>query len=385
MSWTERYKKQNCTAAKDVNFGNIDSIAKVKVPAMVISSFQKKVGAAKAPFDVFVEVDNGAGKGRIVVKKVPPSDITIEWADRSGAGAETGKNVMKVKAELTSLGITNNGYLQEILGAKERIKALKEDIKKLEGEAPQMEKAAVAKSAEEMRKALTEAGAAGKEIFGKHNNWYLMGPRKGIAPILKQFGLDPKELNAGDADEFNKALHGMSANANQVKQVFDVDIKNAIEALIARVNNLEATFTKSQFGALIEVRKNLLVELQKVRELVGKGLAEMKLEKTESLMTDLGKPASSAYKRLKAGPQFIQSEMESNNTRLALIPKFLEAVPKQVSRLKKGIPPEHANDGQIQKAFSQLDGFVEENTKHLNEAKGKLEACNHALTEFAKG
>ena len=387
MSWTERYKKQGCAAAKDVNFTNIDSISKVKVPAMVISSFQKKVAAAKAPFDVYVEVDSAAGKGRIVVKKLPPSDVTLEWADRSGGGAEAAKGVIKVKAELTSLGITNNAYLKEILEVKEKVKGLKEEVKGVEETADYYAVSDVPagkKVIGEKRDALTKASTKGKEIYGKHQDWYLNGPRKGIAPILKKFSIEEKDLNATDADTFAKALHAMSGAANQVKAVWDVDIRTATEALIVRLNNLESSISKGHSLALADIRKNLGVEVQKLVELVGKAETELKLEKTNNLMTQLKDPNSAAYKRLVLNPSNIKVEMESNKTRVAVIPKYIEMVTKSVSRLKKGIPAEFVKDPEIGKMFTQMDLLSNKNTKTLTEGKSLLEKCDMALANFGK-
>lgn len=384
MSWVQRYKKQGCTAAKDVNFSNIATIAKLQVPAMAISSFQKKVAVAKAPFDVFVEEDSGAGKCRILVKKIPPADITIEWADRSGGGAEMAKNVLKVKAELASLAITNNTYLKQILIEKEKVKNLKEIIKGIEGAVPNTAVEEIVKRIGQVRTELEKVDAGGKEVQGKHNDWYLGGPRGGINPILKKFGIDPKDLEKNDADAFAKALHEMSAAANEVRKVYDVDIHNAAAALITRLNNLESTITKSGRAALAEIRKTISDELAKLRIQAEKNIVEMKVEKTQNLMQQLQDPNSQAYKRLKANPGTIKVEMESNKVRIGNIPKFLDLVNKQANRIKKGIPPEFARDFMIAKSIEELDKLSQQNTNALNDAKGVLEQCDRDLTEFAK-
>ena len=85
--------------------------------------------------------------------------------------------MLKVKAELTSLSITNSDYLKSILTVKEKVKALKEDLKKLEGEAPQLEAGALDARINGFLADLPKAEEAGREIFGKHNKWYLGGAR----------------------------------------------------------------------------------------------------------------------------------------------------------------------------------------------------------------
>lgn len=384
MSWTQRYKKQGCAAAKDVNFSNIATIAKLKVPMAAISTFTRKVASAKAPFDVFVEEDSSAGKGRIVVKKIPPADITIEWEDRSGGGAETAKSVLKVKAELSSLAITNNTYLKQILAEKEKVKNLKETIKGIEGAVANIPVEDAVQRIGEARNALQKVDADGKEVQGKHDGWYLAGPRGGINPILKKFGIDPKDLEQNDANAFAKALHEMSAAANEVRKVYDVDIHAAAAALITRLNNLESTITKSGRAALAEIRKTVADEVAKLRIQAEKNIVEMKVEKTQNLMNQLKDPNSQAYKRLKANPSTIKVEMESNKVRVNNIPKFLELVNKQASRVKKGVPPEFARDFMIAKQFEDLDKLAEQNTKALNDARNLLAQCDQDLTEFAK-
>jgi hypothetical protein len=367
-----------------VNFSNIATIAKLKVPPMAISSFQKKVATAKAPFDVFVEEDSTAGKGRIVVKKIPPSDITIEWEDRSGGGADLVKNVLKVKAELASLTITNNTYLKQILAEKEKVKNLKEVIKGIEGAVPNAQVEEIVKRIGEARSELQKVDAAGKEVQGKHDGWYLNGPRGGINPILKKFGIDPKDLEQNDANAFAKALHEMSAAANEVRKVYDVDIHNAAAALITRLDNLESTVTKSGRAALAEIRKSLADEVAKLRIQAEKNIVEMKVEKTQNLMDQLKDANSVAYKRLKANPSTIKVEMESNKVRINNIPKFLDLVNKQASRIKKGVPSEFARDFMIAKQFEEMDKLSQQNTKALSDARLLLEQCDRDLTEFAK-
>jgi hypothetical protein len=385
MGWTQRYKKVGCTAGKEVNFANIATIAKVKVPPMMVGAFMKKVGAAKAPFDVFVEVDDAAGKGRILVKKIPPGDIAIEWADRSGPDGDAVKNLLKVKAELTSLNNTNATYLKSILAEKEKVKALKEGIKAIEGEVGKKPMTETALAIQKVSDQIAAVAVAGKQVQEKHNGWYLSGPRDGIAPILKKFGVDAKSLQPADSDALAKALHQMSADANQVRAVYDVDIRTATDALLLRLKNLQTTLAKGNTAALGEIRKTLAAEVEKVREQMTKGENEMKLAKTEELMRQLKDPASVAYKRLKANPSTVKAEMESNKVRTGNIPKYLDLVSKGASRLKKGIPGQFLGDPEIVKMFAELDKIEAQNSKVLAAGKAMLLNCDQELIAFGKG
>jgi hypothetical protein len=384
MSWSERYKKQGIKKAKEVNFSNIASIAKLTVPPTAVSTFEKKVAAATQPFDVIVEEDSAAGKGRIVVKKVTPADIIIEFEVRTGAAPDAAKNLMKVKTELTSLAMTNSNYLKKLNAVKDSVKKLKEELKGLESVGPMADPLLLKNDLNSLRQQLTQADAAGKAIQTEHNSWYLNGPRSGIAPILTKFGVDAKTVSAADADLFGKAVHAMSAEANEVRKVYDVDVANATEALLARISNLEAVTTKGHGDALKSVRTTLAAEVEKVKEMVDKSFFELKLVKTQELMAQMKDPNSQAYKRFVAFPNSIQAEKESNKTRLGNIPKYLETVTKQVSRLKKGVPEFYAGDVEVRKLIATLDGLEERNIKSLAEGKATIEKCDRELDQFGK-
>ncbi len=301
----------------------------------------------------------------------------------------------KVKAELTSLDKTNNTYVEKILAEKKDVKGLKADVvKELEArtkglivaqwQGSKADLTGIIEDIKECRDLLAGSIERGKKIQGEHSTWYLTGPRAGIAPILKKFNLGEKDLAPKDAETFSKALHAMSGAANEFKKIWDVDIRTASESLIARLNNLESALTKGAAEALADVRKNLKAECEKLVQLVAKAEAELKLVKTQELIADLKKPDSAAYIRLKAHPDTIKVEMESNKTRLGNIPKYLEIVQKQVSRLKKGVPGVFVSDGEIQKLFQQMEGLEKTNASNLATGKALLESSDAALAKFGK-
>jgi hypothetical protein len=370
MGYTNRYKKDGCTSHKDVDFGKIQTIALVTVPIMVKSSFQQKLAAAekaKKSFDVTVDVDTAAGKARIVVKKAEPSDIVIEWTDRTGKKADAKKAVLKVKAALTSFAITNNQWVTEITKVKQKVGIIKDEIKVIEATAASGSGDAIAlvKRIRTAEEGLKSACTEGQKLFRDHDTWYLNGPRKGVAPLLKAQNAEEKDLEKADAEELSKALHAMSVIAGQVKTIRDNDI------LLAA-------------GALVEVRKNVAAEAVKIKELVGKAFAEIKAEKSQNLMDSLKDPNSAPYKRLASNPKFIATEVESNKVRLGIIPKYIEMVTKQCVRTMKGVPQEMIMDPQIVTLAKQLDELDKENKRNMASAKQVLENCNKALDLFAK-
>jgi hypothetical protein len=389
MGYTNRYKKDGCTSHKDVDFGKIQTIALVTVPIMVKSSFQQKLAAAekaKKSFDVTVDVDTAAGKARIVVKKAEPSDIVIEWTDRTGKKADAKKAVLKVKAALTSFAITNNQWVTEITKVKQKVGIIKDEIKVIEATAASGSGDAIAlvKRIRTAEEGLKSACTEGQKLFRDHDTWYLNGPRKGVAPLLKAQNAEEKDLEKADAEELSKALHAMSVIAGQVKTIRDNDILLAAQALEARLKNIEARLTKSTQGALVEVRKNVAAEAVKIKELVGKAFAEIKAEKSQNLMDSLKDPNSAPYKRLASNPKFIATEVESNKVRLGIIPKYIEMVTKQCVRTMKGVPQEMIMDPQIVTLAKQLDELDKENKRNMASAKQVLENCNKALDLFAK-
>lgn len=388
MGYTNRYKKAGCTSHKDVDFGKIQSIALVAVPIMVKSAFQQKLAAAekaKKTFDVEVDVDTAAGKARIVVKKAEPSDIVIEWTDRTGKKADAKKGVLKVKAALTLYANSNKEWVTEISKVKLRVGIIKDEIKVIESAAASGgDPVALVKRIRTAQEGLEKASTDGQKVFREHDTWYLNGPRKGVAPLLKAQNVEEKDLEKPDAEELSKALHAMSVIAGQVKTIRDNDILLAAQALQARLKNIEAKLTKDTQGALTEVRKNVAAEALKLKELVGKAFAEVKAEKSQNLMDNLKDPNNSAYKRLASNPKFIATEVESNKVRLGIIPKYIEMVTKQAVRTMKGVPQEMIMDPKIVTLAKELDELDKENKRNMASAKQVLEACNKALAEFEK-
>jgi hypothetical protein len=390
MSWTQCFKKQNCTAAKDVNLANLASTPKIKVPMMVIQSFQRKVAAIKTPFEVIVELDTTADKGRIVVKNHVTGDATIEWAkamenqQKAIASLQNGANsgrLILVKHELASFRPISDKFLRELEDVKQRVKNLKEGVKILEADSGD---SGLKEDIASTRKELLEAAADGKEIFDRHEEWYLGSGRKGIAPILQKFKVDEKAISPKDAQELGKALHELSAAAGNVKKVWDVDVHAAVDALVVRLSNLESTATKERSAALADVRKNLAVEVQKIRILVDKVETELKLPSMLDLIKKMQDPNSDRAQTYKETPSALESQLGSNRVRLENIPKFVEHVTKQVSRLKKGIPLTFASDPELKTMAGELDKLVMQNNKNMAEGKLIIERCDVALRNFAK-
>ena len=390
MAYTNRFQKKGCKAVKDIDFKKISSLAKVTVPTMVVSSFQKQVAPlikANQPFDVTVDVDVEAGKARLIVKNGSSKDIKLEWTERTGAKADAAKGLIKVKAQLSSFAITNKTYLKKIVAVQQEVKKVKDEIKQIEASLPTgfvdtRTGQALAKKISAARDALTDVRLKGSNIFDEHTKWYLSGPRRGVSPLLKANNIEEQDLDKSDAEALLKELHGMSVAAGEVKKIYDINIDKAVDALLTRLSNIEAMATKSSSAALTEIIKNLTGEVAKIRQFSSRAMSELKIEKTTNLMNELKDDKSRGYQRFATNPKFIATEVESNNTRIGLIPKYRDGLTKQCVRIMKGLPMSAIKDERVRTLARELEAIDKANKDKLGEALKTLEACNKALAIF---
>jgi hypothetical protein len=303
--------------------------------------------------------------------------------------------LISVKSTLKEWNTINNGYLDQIGKEKEKVKAAKEEIKEMEVIVPMIKSGNMGSitkkdieanqwKLKDLRERLTKIDAEAKEIQHQHNNWYLEGPRKGIDPVLAKAKVNSQNVSSGDADEFKKALHEISAKANTVKGLYEMDVRDSATALISRLHNIDAELTKSTQAAVVDIRQNVAAEVAKIKALVDKGLNEAKLSKTHTLMQDLQTPGSSKFQNLKAHPEFVHAEKESNKTRLTNIPKYLEMVSTQVTRITKSVPVAFQGDAEILKLVAEMKALDAKNKADLTNAKQIIEACDQALDKFLK-
>ena len=338
----------------------------------------------------------------MILKKLESADVVMTWDDRSLAGAAAAKADKKdsaglnsVKSTLKSWTAKNDDYLNRIGKEKEKVKAAKEEVKEMEaiillinsknlGGVTQKDIEANVWKLKSLRETLARIDAEAKQIQIEHDKWYLAGPRNGINPVLAEQKVDPKNVDAADASEFNKALHDISAKANEVKGLYEMGVRGSAAALISRLHNLEAELTKSTQAAVVDIRQNVAAEVTKIKTLVDKGLNETKLSKTLTLMQDLQTPGSSKFQNLKAHPEYVAAEKESNKTRLANIPKYLEMVSKQVTRITKSVPVAFQSDAEIGKLVAEMKALDVKNKADLAHAKQTIEGCDQALDKFLK-
>ena len=99
----------------------------------------------------------------------------------------------------------------------------------------------------------------------------------------------------------------MPAATNQVRAVYDVDIRDTLRSAARSPEESADDLAKGNAAALGEIRKTLPDEVAKVRDQATKGKNELKLAKTEELMRQLKDPISVAYKRLKTVPTTIKA------------------------------------------------------------------------------
>jgi hypothetical protein len=380
LSYTQRYKKDGCTAAKDVDFSKILSMTKVKVPIMVTSAFGKKVAGAAKPFDVTIEVDSDNGKSRLHIKKLATGDATIDWVDPTVATNQGG--VLKVKAAITSWNITKETYSKELKAVVAKINVQKDLLKAIEANPGDP---TVAIKMANIKDALEKAEAEGKEIFGKFDSWYLAGPRKGTGPLLIANKVDEAKVDKADKDHFNTAVMGISQVANEVKNTWTVGISGAARALLVRLDNLKSQLTKTRSAALVDVRKNFSAEIETLRETTGRMLAALKLEGAVRQCEEFKARKGDSFDRLKDKPAMITASIEGNNTRLKSAETGVAEVEKTASRLVKGIPQAFHTDPEIMKLNQSLMKLVTGHKKTVADGKIALAGANTQLDNFLKG
>jgi hypothetical protein len=384
MPFVNRYSKKGCSSVKDIDWKKIAANCKIEVPIMIVSSVQKQLAKAKGEFDVALDQDDGAGKARIVLSKVGPKDIVVDWA--VGASREMAKGVSKVRTELGLFANTNKTYLEKIEAVKVRVKEAKESVKYAEsrigsGQVPERVKNDLNQMMDGLKDQLGTILSDGRKLFREHQEWYLNGPRKGVAPLMKKEGLEMDKLDPVVAKEFASALSSMSDAANAVKKVWDVDIEPVVPVLTSRLDNLASKLNKGHSSALSDIETEAGKEVEALRTLVGKLFAETKAEKSINLADSIVKKGSH-HARLVKDPKLIDVEMLSNKTRLATIPKFLELVKKQASRIEKSIPSDFRAEGKLPGLIKELKKLVDDNTENMRKGKEAIDKADKALTDL---
>jgi hypothetical protein len=384
MAYTQRYKKEGCTAAKDVDFGKILTLTKVKVPPMVTSSFIKKVAGASKPFDVFVEVDGDNGKSRIVIKKLAASDVNIDWTDPSVNGNNAG--VLKVKAVIMSWNITKETTIKQLDAVVAKVKTQKDLVKQLE--ANPTDPAAVARIAT-IKDALVKAVEEGKGIFEKFDSWYLAGPRKGTGPLLTTNKVDESKLDRADKDEFATAVMDISQKANEVKNTWQMDISGAVQQLMVRLDNFQSMVTKSKGEAVVEIRQRITTQVEALKQSAEHGLVALKLEHSIALGEEFKARKGAGFDRLKVDKKIILATIEANNTRLktadtSVATVGVATVEKEGSRITKSIPAAFQADPQLLKLTQDIIRVVQGHKKAIADAKVALAQASGYLNAYAQ-
>jgi hypothetical protein len=380
LSYVQRYKKDGCATVKDVDFSKILSVAKVKVPTMVTSTFGKKVAGAAKPFDVIIEVDPDNGKSRLLIKKLASGDAIIEWVDPTVATSQGG--VIKVKAAITSWNITKETYARELKEVVVKVNAQKDLIKALESNPG--DPTAVVRIAT-VKDALEKAEVEGQGIFGKFDSWYLAGPRKGTGPLLVANKVDETKIDKADKDAFTTAVMEISQAGNEVKNTWTVGIAGAVKALLVRLDNLNSQITKTHGAAVLDIRRNFSTEIEALKVEAARMLVSLKLDHSVAQGEEFAARKGDSFDRLKDHANLISATIEGNNTRLKSAETNLAQVEKTASRLVKGIPEAFQRDSEIIKLNQQLIKLVDDQKKAIADAKVALTQANTKLDNFLKG
>jgi hypothetical protein len=302
-------------------------------------------------------------------------------AARDPAVVEAKKRVSKVKWTLEEFSDTNLRFLKAINAEKEKAKALKEMVKKVEAAgAGTHDQGTLRNQIQETRAVLAKAAAESARVFREHTEWYLQGPRKGIAPLLKASGLKEEELEKSDREAFVAPLHEMSLAANEVVRIYKTDIEAAIHTLNLRLDTLESQITKSHEEALEDVRRNIAAEIERLKVVVENALAEMNIDNAHKVAGQFRAKKGGVYDRWLTLPKAIAGEIESQKNRLNGIPGKLENVDKQVSRLVKSVPANFQQDHQVAELVHKLQTLAAEHRRNMGEAKDVLEECSEVLS-----
>jgi hypothetical protein len=380
LGYTQRYKKEGCTTAKDVDFAKILSVAKLKVPLMVTSAFGKKVAGAAKPFDVTIEVDSDNGKSRIVIKKLASGEAVIDWTDPTVATNQGG--VLKVRAAITSWNITKETYVRELAAVVAKINVQKGLLKALESNPGDP---TIAIKIASIKDELEKAAVEGKAIFDKFDTWYLAGPRKGTAPLLVANKVDETKLDKADKDHFTTAVMDISQSGNEVKNTWTVGIAGAAKTLLVRLDNLHSQVTKTRTAAVVDIRRNFATEIEALKVEAARMLVSLKLDHSVAQGEEFAARKGDSFNRLKDHPNLISATIEGNNTRLKTAETSLAQVEKTASRLVKGIPEAFQRDGEIIKLNQQLIKLVNDQKKAIADAKVALGKANTILGNFLRG
>lgn len=385
MPWTNRFSKEDCKTAKDVNWGRIGSLAKVDVPPMVISAFPKKIAKEKS-FDITVDVDDAAQKGRVMLKF--PSGKKDETIEFSTVDPETAKKVRTAKKVI-------DGHFAETKKKFAQLAAVKGDYKKHKtelagyaklvsgGRLKFLQRSGMNKKIIALEKTIEKSLKSATKIEHEHDGWYIAGPRKGKSKILKDAGIEEKKLSADDQKYFDQILFQLSAECGKVKKVYKSDIYPALEILGRKAEGVRLALVKSGKTATKEIEVQLIEEMKIFKKSNEGAIVDLKAEKSENFLGDI--------KDKKKGPLLVErlqnahlwkSYWDSNQGRVGRIPGLLATLEKNAKRMKKIVPDGMQKSGNIPKLYSNIDVIRDKLAKAVKKNQAILDSETKELAKY---
>jgi hypothetical protein len=266
-------------------------------------------------------------------------------------------------------GETNKGYHTKQQAHTMRIGQIAQEIASIGDDVAASRTQGTLDRLTKARAALDQAMKDARASQGEQDKWYLgQGARAGVAPLYKKAGIDPKALDEKTRTGLAKALHEISVQANQVKEVLQM------QEVTAQVLELQLTILQARLAEPDTAAKTAREHLEKAAAWLDSEadriLAMAKLPKTERLMVDLKE--GNAVK----SPEFLSVEIDSNNTRLASIPKWRKLVDARVSGFKDAVPAAMRAEKWYQDLAARLDNIGTRHDKNVSDAQKMLEACN---------
>ena len=387
MAFVQRFAKAGCTKFKDINWDKVSELAKVDVPPMVNNAAAKAATKFKRPFDVKVEVDAGAEKGRITFHS-PSGEAPDERVEWSTVNPQLKKGIASVKAALKHMWDTNRDFEEKMKLHVAAVKNLKKQVAEIEAmktedglSISRRRLAAIQESIERTKAELRANYNEAMKLVTEHNNWVLAVPRKGLGPLLTAARIELKEMPKADQDALTNALAETATETNKIRTLLQIDVENASNALEIRLNNFWAMLTETAEGARKTIATTYENEVGELERIVTKFSIELKLDKTRIAIEDFTAgdgidftPKPLIRYRDPAGTwdnagvlKHLGNEKASNNTRREHFEKYGEWVAKQQSRLLKSIPEAFREE----EMFKQIGQGYEQQVERFRQTRAE--------------
>lgn len=357
MAFIVRFSKTGCKKFQDIKWDKVSERAKVDLPPMVNTAAARAAANFKLGFDVKIEIDAGAEKGRITfhspTNEIP--DARVEW---STVNPLLRKGIASVKAALRDMWETNREFEEKMRLHVTAVKGFKAVVAEIEAmkfddrlSMSRRHLETIKHRIEVTRAELLANNNEAMKLAAEHNNWVLAVPRKGLGPLLTAARIELKDMPKADQDELNNALADTATETNRIRTLLQIDVLNASKALEIRLDNFWAMLTESAEDARQTIAATYESEVGELEQIVTKFSVELKLDKTRIAIEDFTgggldftpKPllryrqADGSWDKA-AVIKHLGNEKASIDTRREHFDKYGIWVTKQQSRLLKSIP-----------------------------------------------